>query len=130
MDTTNTTGGLWHVVGFAGSLRAGSYNRALLAAAAELAPTMLRPEVRVARAHERFDAEDRLNDETTRGFVKDFLGAFSDWIAHVAVRRQQRPFFTPAESTPAGGVVACRARSHRLPHRSSPAAPRPSSVRV
>lgn len=50
-------------------------------------PAMLRPEVLVGRAHERFDAEGRLTDEATRQFVSDFLRQFVDWIH----RNRQRP---------------------------------------
>jgi chromate reductase len=39
--TTTTVAGVFNIVGFAGSLRRGSYNRALLRAAAELAPPAL-----------------------------------------------------------------------------------------
>jgi chromate reductase len=38
-----------------------------------------KPEVLVARAQEKFDAEGRLTDETTRGFVRDLLIALADW---------------------------------------------------
>ena len=48
-------------------------------------PAMLRPEVLVGRAHERFDAEGRLTDEATRRFLSDFLRQFVDWI------RRNRP---------------------------------------
>jgi chromate reductase, NAD(P)H dehydrogenase (quinone) len=41
---------------------------------------MLAPEVLVARAHEKFDAEGRLTDEATRSFVRKFLEAFAAWI--------------------------------------------------
>jgi chromate reductase, NAD(P)H dehydrogenase (quinone) len=38
-----------------------------------------KPEVLVARAHEKFDGRGRLADETTRGFVRDLLTALADW---------------------------------------------------
>ncbi len=49
-------------------------------------PTMLRPEVLVGRAHEKFDAGGRLTDETTIRFVGDFLRQFAIWV-----ERQLRP---------------------------------------
>lgn len=39
------------------------------------------PELLVARAHQRFDAELRLTDETTRGVLADLLRRFGAWIA-------------------------------------------------
>jgi chromate reductase, NAD(P)H dehydrogenase (quinone) len=39
------------------------------------------PELLVARAHERFDAELRLTDETTRKVLGDLLLRFRRWIA-------------------------------------------------
>ena len=39
------------------------------------------PELLVARAHERFDAELRLTDEGTRRLLADFLRRFAGWIA-------------------------------------------------
>jgi chromate reductase len=47
---------------------------------------LLQPEVLVARAHEKFDAEGRLTDETTREFLKTFLAAFNDLISRFVVR--------------------------------------------
>ena len=44
---------------------------------------MLAPEVLVAKAHEKFDGDGRLTDETTRGFVRKFLEAFAAWIQKV-----------------------------------------------
>jgi chromate reductase, NAD(P)H dehydrogenase (quinone) len=38
------------------------------------------PELLVARAHERFDAELRLQDESTRRLLADLLVRFSRWI--------------------------------------------------
>lgn len=43
-------------------------------------PCMLRPEILVARAREKFDDEGRLTDEKTRGFLGDYLEAFADFI--------------------------------------------------
>jgi chromate reductase len=40
-----------------------------------------RPEVLVARAHERIDADGKLHDEKTRQFVRQLLEAFAEWSA-------------------------------------------------
>jgi chromate reductase len=40
---------------------------------------VLQPEVLVAKAHEKFDAEGRLTDETTRKFVRQLLEALAAW---------------------------------------------------
>jgi len=48
-------------------------------------PAMLRPEVLVGRAQDKFDATGRLTDEATRRFVASFLEQFAVWI-----RREQR----------------------------------------
>jgi len=40
---------------------------------------LLYPEVLVARAHEKFDAEGRLADETTRGLVRALLEGLAAW---------------------------------------------------
>jgi chromate reductase, NAD(P)H dehydrogenase (quinone) len=48
-------------------------------------PAMLRPEVLVGRAQEKFDGTGRLTDEGTRLFVASFLEQFAVWI-----RQQQR----------------------------------------
>ena len=42
-------------------------------------PVLPQPEVLVARAHEKFDAEGRLTDEPTRAFVRRLLEALHDW---------------------------------------------------
>jgi chromate reductase len=44
---------------------------------------MLGPELLVARAHEKFDADGRLTDEGTRGYARKFLEAFATWIHRV-----------------------------------------------
>jgi chromate reductase, NAD(P)H dehydrogenase (quinone) len=41
---------------------------------------MLQPEVLVAKAQDKFDAQGRLTDEVTRGYVRKFLEAFADWV--------------------------------------------------
>ncbi|WP_428485874.1 NADPH-dependent FMN reductase [Rhodopila sp.] len=38
-----------------------------------------KPEIMIAAAHTRFDAEGRLTDEATRGFLKAMLVALRDW---------------------------------------------------
>jgi chromate reductase len=43
-------------------------------------PAMLRPEVIIPKAAERFDESGRLTDETTRQFVAGFLVAFAAWV--------------------------------------------------
>ncbi len=43
-------------------------------------PAMLQPEVLVAKAHEKFDADGRLTDEKTREFLGKFLQSFAEWI--------------------------------------------------
>ena len=47
---------------------------------------LLQPEVLVARAHEKFDAEGRLTDQSTRDFLRTFLGGFADLISRFAGR--------------------------------------------
>lgn len=44
---------------------------------------MLKPEILVARAREKFDDQGRLVDETTREFLGKFLVAFAAWIERV-----------------------------------------------
>ena len=43
-------------------------------------PVLLQPEVLVGRAHEKFDADGRLKDESTRRFLADFLERFEAWV--------------------------------------------------
>jgi chromate reductase len=43
-------------------------------------PTMLRPEVLVGRAQEKFDPHGRLTDEATIQFVSEFLVRFESWV--------------------------------------------------
>ena len=42
---------------------------------------LLQPEVLVARAHEKFDADGRLTDQGTRDFIQTFLARFADLIS-------------------------------------------------
>lgn len=44
-------------------------------------PAMLQPEILVARAREKFDAEGRLTDDVTRAFLGKFLVTFVTWAA-------------------------------------------------
>lgn len=46
---------------------------------------MAQPEVLVARAHEKFDADGRLTDEATRRFLTKYLNEFVAWLARVGV---------------------------------------------
>ena len=48
------------------------------------------PELLVARAHERFDAELRLTDETTRRIMADLLRRFAGWIAREGGKAEGR----------------------------------------
>ena len=57
-------------------------------------PAMLRPEVLVGRAQDKFDTTGRLVDEATRRFVRDFLDRFAHWI------EQQQRSLEPAYSSP------------------------------
>lgn len=41
---------------------------------------MVKPEVKVPFATDKFDADGNLTDETTRKFIKDLVDAFSAWI--------------------------------------------------
>ena len=41
---------------------------------------LLQPEVLVARAHEKFDADGRLVDQATRDFLATFLQRFVEFI--------------------------------------------------
>lgn len=41
---------------------------------------MPQPEILVYRAHEKFDDEGRLTDESTRQYLEKFLSAFAEWI--------------------------------------------------
>jgi chromate reductase len=47
---------------------------------------LLSPEIFVARAAERFDAEGRLTDEKTRELLKKFLVALADWTQRLSRR--------------------------------------------
>jgi chromate reductase len=44
-------------------------------------PTMPQPEAYIGNAEALFDADGRLTDERARGFLRDFIDAFADWVA-------------------------------------------------
>lgn len=46
---------------------------------------LLQPEVLVPRAHEKFNADGRLEDEPTRQFVRQLLDALAEWAQRFAV---------------------------------------------
>jgi len=48
---------------------------------------LLKPEVTIARCHEKFDASGRLVDEATRGFVQKLLGALAEWTLRLQAPR-------------------------------------------
>lgn len=70
------TGGLW------GTVRAQNHLRDILTSTGT--PVVLKPEVLVAEARQKFDEQCRLQDEITRQFVRDLLLALERLI------RQQR----------------------------------------
>lgn len=41
---------------------------------------MAKPEVLISRAEQVFDSDGLLTDETARGFLRDFIGALSQWV--------------------------------------------------
>jgi chromate reductase len=51
---------------------------------------MVQPEVLVARAHEKFDANGQLTDTPTREFLQQFLLRFEVWIDRIGGRRHER----------------------------------------
>jgi|FaiFalDrversion2_1042247.scaffolds.fasta_scaffold01273_4 chromate reductase len=65
------TTGLW------GTLRAQLHLRQILTYLEAL--PLSRPEVLVAQAREKFDAEGRLVDETTRSWIRELLLALKEW---------------------------------------------------
>jgi chromate reductase len=68
--------------GMTGTARAQSALRQALASVNAF--VMQKPGVLVARAHQKFE-EGELVDEGTGDFLEDFLGAFDDWIGQFAV---------------------------------------------
>jgi chromate reductase len=51
-------------------------------------PVLLQPEVLVGRAHEKFNSDGRLTDDTTRKFLVHFLEEFADWVERLIERRE------------------------------------------
>jgi chromate reductase len=49
-------------------------------------PTLQQPEVYIGGAGDLFDPSGRITKEATSKFLTQFLGAFADWIEHVAPR--------------------------------------------
>ena len=45
-------------------------------------PSMLQPEILVARASQKFDVDGKLTDEPTKQLIATFLKAFGVWIEH------------------------------------------------
>ncbi|NLE50630.1 MAG: NAD(P)H-dependent oxidoreductase [Chloroflexi bacterium] len=66
------TGGLW------GTVRAQTHLRDIFASTET--PVVLKPEVLVAEARQKFDEQCRLTDEATRHFVRELLLALEDLI--------------------------------------------------
>jgi chromate reductase len=68
-------------VGTVGSARAQQQLRQVFAFTNTLA--MLQPEVLVSRAHQKFDRDGRLSDETTRTFLRQYLETFYGWATRM-----------------------------------------------
>lgn len=66
-------------------------------------PAMLRPEVLVGRAQDKFDAAGRLVDEATRRFLRGFLEQFAVWI-----EQQQRARDVTLSGSVMAGVTTAR----------------------
>jgi len=45
-----------------------------------------KPEVLIGQAQTKFDADGRLTDEATRGFIRDMLVALEKWTRQLAPR--------------------------------------------
>jgi len=78
--------GLW------GTVRAQIQLRQVLAATNT--HVVLKPEILVAKAQNKFDAEGRLTDKGTREFVRELLEALGDWTLRL---RGKEPSFTVGE---------------------------------
>ncbi|MBA3539239.1 MAG: NAD(P)H-dependent oxidoreductase [Deltaproteobacteria bacterium] len=64
--------------GMSGTIRAQTHLRQMLVYSD--APTLNQPEVCIPRAHERFDAEGRLTDESTRVLIQKFGATFVAFV--------------------------------------------------
>jgi chromate reductase len=51
-------------------------------------PALLQPEVLVGRAPEKFDADGRLTDDTTRNLLVLFLEEFAGWVGRLTEHRE------------------------------------------
>ena len=49
---------------------------------------MVQPQILVSRAHEKFDDEGNLTDETTRKYLKNYLEALYEWV--IRFRQEDR----------------------------------------
>lgn len=96
-------------------------------------PAMLRPEVIVPKAAERFDDAGRLTDEATRNFIAAFLVDFSRWV-----RRFSIPLVIvfvalalgACSRTPAGPVTAPTPTSTAPSKPAAPPPPPPTFVKT
>jgi hypothetical protein len=96
-------------------------------------PAMLRPEVIVPKAAERFDEAGRLTDEPTRKFIASFLVDFSRWI-----RRFNMPLavafvamtLSACGRTPAGPVTAPTPATSTTSKPAPPPPPPPTFVKT
>lgn len=66
--------------GMSGTIRAQAHMRNILVYSD--APCMLQPEILIARAQERFDAEGKLADESTRQLLQRFGAQLVAFVAH------------------------------------------------
>ena len=78
------TGGMW------GTARAQTHLRDILAATGT--PVVLKPEVLVASARQKFDELRRLTDEPTCQFVRDLLLALEQLVYQQSIASAQAPF--------------------------------------
>ncbi len=73
-------------IGLWGTVRAQDHLRQILAAAR--VHVVLRPEVFVSRAQEKFSPEGKLVDEITQGFVRMLLDALAEWTLRLSEEEQ------------------------------------------
>ena len=81
-------------------------------------PVLAQPEVLVARAHEKFDANGQLTDDPTRKFLALFLNEFAAWVTRFP---RSAP---PQRAMPARPIPADRVRSSVPFDERNPAGPR------